>query len=128
MTISIFKSVIYVILIQICLTHPVIKIIASSTSSINCIYNNETNTIIECYITNITTNFNNSINSNNSNNFNNSINSTIQNKTLIEDNDKLEPRLIRVLVILGCLLVASIGIMQYIDSNENIECKPLTKV
>jgi hypothetical protein len=117
MTTSTFKCIIYIILIQICLTHPVNKIVTSPSSSINCIYNNNTNTIIECYITN-NTNFTNIIN-----------NSTNHNTTIIDDNDdKLEAKHIQFFVILGCSLFIFLAIMCYIDNNQNIDCKPLTKI
>ena len=113
MTTLTFKSVVYVILIQICLTHPVNKIVSSPTSSINCIYNNETNAIIECYKITIITDFNNSINYTN------------HNITVI-NNDELTPKQTHVFIILGCLIFISFVLMCYLDNYTKYRC--LTKI
>lgn len=124
------KCILYFIYIQISYTNPINKIVSSTTSSItsststtsstNCINNNETNVIIECNITNI---------ANITNDFNNSINSTIYNETIINinDNNKLEQRLIRDYIILGCSLFVSLLIICYYDYKNGIGCKSIKK-
>ena len=117
-----FKCILYFIYIQISYTNPINKIVSSTTSSTstittsstNCSYNNETNTIIECNIINITNDFKNS---------------TIYNETIININDdnKLEPQLIRDYVILGCSLFVSLLIICYYDYKNGIGCKSIKK-
>ena len=113
MTTLTFKSVVYVILIQICLTHTVNTLLASNSSSINCIYNNETNSIIECYKIIII------------NDINNSINYTNHNITVIND-DELTPKQTHVFIILGCLIFISFVLMCYLDNYTEYRC--LTKI